>query len=118
MSETALVTLGFRCPAELKSSLAITAASENISLSSYVKEIVSDSEVTRKKLVNALSKSESERKLLLDKISKYENPLLKNLFEVYRGKSATLIDVNGHRKTIIVESIADLHEVILMSFKK
>jgi uncharacterized protein (DUF1778 family) len=116
MTDTALVTLGFRCTPELKTLLSNSAQVQGLSLSSYVNEIVCNFESRLQKAVDELSKSDIDRKQLIDKLSKYESPIMKSLFEKCKGKSAVITEVNGAKRTIVVNSISDLHEVIVKSF--
>jgi len=112
-----LVTLGFRCEPELKASLSEAADSMNMSLSHFVNEMVSDANVIYLQLSKKIINLEAANYKLTSKLDKYESPELKNLFQQCKGQRAELTDLNGEIIVLQINSIYDLQEVLVKSFK-
>jgi len=112
-----LVTLGFRCEPELKASLSEAAVSMNLTLSQFVKELVSDAEEIYQQLLSKISNLEAANYNLTSKLDKYVSPELKNLFHQCKGQRVKLTDSNGVSKDIQINTIFDLQEVITKSFR-
>ena len=111
------VTLGFKCPPELKLILAEEAEKSGLTLSSYVCQVV-DFEMKEKFLLRqqnelltaALDKVESELKF-------FKNKHLLDLLQKQKGKAATYINRDGKEVNVVVNSIEDVFELIINSFK-
>lgn len=112
-----MVTLGFRCRPDLKLSLTEMAYKENKTLSQFVNELTSDAENIYRGLSKKVLLLESNIKLLESRIASYESQELKVLFNKCKGKKATLKEISGIKKEVVVNTILDLHEVIVKSFK-
>ena len=104
------VTLGFKINSSLKLHLAQTAQKAGLSLSKYVSDIVSSYPVMLRRL-------EEENIEAKKKLARFESPELATLFEECKGQTAHIKDATGHTKSIIINSIYDLHQVMTKSFK-
>jgi len=113
-----MVTLGFRCSPELKSSLSLKASDNNITLSQFVNQLVSNADILHQELVKRVSQLDLEKQSLEKKISKYETPELMGLFAKCKGERAKFKDSNGVSKEVVVNTIFDLQEIITKSFLK
>lgn len=108
------VTLGFKVNPDVKLKLAKDATQSGMSLSMYVKKILTDKYKFSKKELEELYKS---NKILNERIQIYENPTLKSLYLRHRGKNVKYRDSKGENKEIIINDIIDVHNVIVNSFK-
>jgi hypothetical protein len=104
------VTLGFKINSSLKLHLAQTAQKAGLSLSKYVSDIVATYPVMLRRL-------EEENLEAKKKLARFESPELATLFEECKGQTAHIKDATGHTKSIIINSIYDLHQVMTKSFK-
>lgn len=108
------VTLGFKINPETKLKLAKSASESGMSLSMYVKNILTDKYKFAKKEIEVLNKLNFE---LIKKINNYENPKLKNLYSRFKGKSIEYKDENGNNQSVIIKEIFDVHNIVTNSFK-
>lgn len=108
------VTLGFKVNPDVKLKLAKNATQSGMSLSMYVKNILNDKHRFSKKELEELYKS---NKLLNERLQIYENATLKSLYSRHKGKNLKYRDVSGENKEILVNDIADVHNIIINSFK-
>lgn len=112
-----LVTLGFRCSPELKSTLWKMADDNNISLSQFVNELASNNGIHIQGLKSEIFELQEEAKLLRRWLTRYESPELKQLFENCKGHKVVIKDNDGKTSEIVVNSLIDLHRIITKSFK-
>ena len=108
------VTLGFKVNPDIKLKLAQKANEAGLSLSMYVKKILTDKHNLAKKELDELYLS---NKILKERINIYENATLKSLFTKYIGNNIKYNDNNGGFKELIINDIVDVHEIIINSFK-
>jgi hypothetical protein len=108
------VTLGFKVNPDVKLKLAKNATQSGMSLSMYVKNILTDKYSFFKKELDDLYKS---NRILNDRVQIYENATLKSLYQRHRGKSVKYSDSKGENKEVIINDIIDVHNVIINSFK-
>jgi len=108
------VTLGFKVNPDIKLRLAKDATEYGMSLSTYVKKILTDKHKFYKKELEELYKS---NKMLNERIQIYENATLKSLYSRHRGKNLKYRDSEGKNKEIVINDIADVHNIIINSFK-
>jgi len=108
------VTLGFKVNPDVKLKLAKDATQSGMSLSMYVKKILTDKHRFSKKELEELYKS---NKILIERVQIYENATLKSLYLRHRGKNVKYTDSKGENKEIIINDIVDVHNVIVNSFK-
>jgi hypothetical protein len=108
------VTLGFKVNPDVKLKLAKDATQFGMSLSMYVKNILTDKHRFYKNELEELYKS---NKILNERIQIYENETLKSLYSRHRGKNLNYRDNNGENREIIINDIVDVHNIIINSFK-
>lgn len=108
------VTLGFKVNPEVKLKLAKNAAESGLSLSMYVKKILTDKQDWAKNEINSLI---TQNKKLNEKINIYENEKLKSIFSKYKGHHIKYRDNSGTTKEIIVNELVDVHKILINSFK-
>ncbi len=111
------VTLGFKCPPELKLTLAKEAENSGLTLSSYVCKLVEYGNEEKKMLeekneilTNALNKIQSELKF-------FKNEILFELLKKYKGNSTSYFDRDGKKVELEVNSIKDIYILLINSFK-
>ena len=111
------VTLGFKCPPELKLILAEEAENAGLTLSSYVCQLV-NFEMEEKFHLH------QQNQLLTARVEKFEGELkffknkqLLDLFEKQKGKTATYINRYGKAVNININSVENVFELIINSFK-
>ena len=108
------VTLGFKVNPDIKLNLAKKAAESGLSLSMYVKKVLTEKQNIEKIELNESYKINQK---LIEKIRLYENTRLKTLFERYKGNNVKFKDNQGNQKEIIINDIIDVHNIIINSFK-
>ena len=108
------VTLGFKVNPDVKLKLAKDATQSGMSLSMYVKNILTDKHRFYKNELEELYKS---NKILNEKVQIYENATLKSLYSRHRGKNLKYRDNNVEYREIIINDIVDVHNIIINSFK-
>ena len=107
------VLVGFKCSPSLRAMLCSQADKLEVTLSSYVETIVLTREHDRKE-ISILSK---QAKTLKETIAFYENPIMKELYEEYKGKSIAFKDRTGKTVNLTINSIQDVFTIIINSFK-
>ena len=116
-SSESSVTLGFKCPPELKLILAEEAEKAGLTLSNYVYQLV-DFEMKEKFLMRqqnelltaALEKVDGELKF-------FKNKHLFDLLQKQKGKASTYINRDGKVVNVVINSIEDVYELMINSFK-
>jgi hypothetical protein len=104
------VTLGFKTSTTNKIQLVQAAQQEGMSLSKYVNHIITS-------YPSKLRRLEEDNIVLSKKVSSFELPELITLFGQVKGHKAFLKDSGGFEKHILINSIYDLQEVLVKSFK-
>ena len=111
------VTLGFKCPPELKLILAEEAENAGLTLSSYVCQLVNFEMEEKFRL-------HQQNQLLTAAVEKFEGDLkffknkqLLDLFEKQKGKKTSYINRDGKEVNVIINSIEDVYELMINSFK-
>ncbi len=107
------VLIGFKCSPSLRLSLCEQADKLGVTLSSHVETIVSAQE---NELTNIKSLSEQVIRLK-ERIAFYENPILKELYEQFKGKTISYKDGQGNTINKPINTIQDVFTVIINSFK-
>ena len=108
------VLVGFKCSSSLKSTLCSQADKLEITLSSYVENIV----LTQEHKQNEIKKLSEQIKSFKEKISFYENPFLKDVFDFYKGKTVSYKNRTGETIHLTINDISDVFTVIINSFIK
>ena len=108
------VTLGFKVNPNVKLKLAKDATQSGMSLSMYVKNILTDKHRFSQKEIEGLYKS---NKILNERIQVYENATLKSLYSNHKGKNVKYRDCNGENVEMVIKDIVDVHNIIINSFK-
>ncbi len=108
------VTLGFKVNPDVKLRLAKDATQSGMSLSMYVKKILTDKHRFSKKEIEELNIS---NQILTEKIKIYENATLKSLYNKYKGKNLNYKNNSGEINQIVINDIVDVHNIIINSFK-
>ncbi|GGD68610.1 hypothetical protein GCM10011514_35910 [Emticicia aquatilis] len=121
------VTLGFKCDAGTKISLAQEARQSGMTLSEYVDTIISARHYQNQQSTNSyfnsdfklrLEKAKQENQQILRALEFYENNTnLKNLLFQHQGKQIQFQDAYGRNQEIRIQSVADIFTVIVHSFK-
>ncbi len=100
------VTLGFRCSANLKLRLAISAQDYGLSLSEYVESSILNFETIK-----------DENENLKKRLSFYENEFLKTTFLKFKNTNVKFKDSKGIQKSHMVNTINDIYTIILQTVK-
>jgi hypothetical protein len=108
------VTLGFKVNPETKLKLAKDANESGMTLSMYVKQLLTDKHKLFKKEIIELNKS---NQMLTERVKLYENEKIMSLFSKHKGKNISYRDNNGIFKEIIIKDVVDVHNIIINSFK-
>jgi hypothetical protein len=115
------VTLGFKCEPELKLQLAQDAEKAGLTLSSYVKNLVIESDILIKqefsKVERRLERLQAKTTELQNKIGIYENDILQNIFIKYKNATLTYKNRDGADVVLIITSIQDVYTYLINSFK-
>jgi hypothetical protein len=108
------VTLGFKCEPELKLQLAQDAEKAGLTLSSYVKNLVIESDILLK---DEFRRAERRLDRLQQKILFYENDILQDIFMKYKDATLTYKNRDGVDAVLIITSIQDVYTYLINSFK-
>ena len=120
------VTLGFKCNAQLKISLAMEAQGYSMSLSEYVEAIVENRYTQQQNIATEHpTNGSSEIRQLTNQIKElkaklvffYEEPMMKKAFEQFRGKIVPYTDKNGMPRRDSVISIEDVYKILFKTNK-
>jgi hypothetical protein len=130
MSESS-VTLGFKCPPELKLTLAEKAENEGLTLSNYVCKLV-DFKMKEKLLLRkkyeiskiAFNVIMEKNKTLTEAFNKvddelkfFKNEILFDVLKKHKGKIVSYFNQYGKKVNIEINSIMDVYLLIIKSFK-
>ena len=108
------VTLGFKVNPDVKLNLAKKAAESGLSLSMYVKNVLTQKQKIEKIELNEIYHINQK---LREKIRLYENSTLKNLYERHKGNNVKFKDNQGNYREVIIKDIIDVHNIIINSFE-
>jgi len=115
------VTLGFKCEPDLKLQLAQDAEKAGLTLSSYVKHLVIESDILLKeefsKAQRRLDSLQDQARKLQNKIGIYENDILQNIFIKYKNATLTYKNKDGVDIILIITEIQDVYTYLINSFK-
>ncbi len=107
------VLVGFKCSPTLQLSLCKQAERMGVSLSSHVEAIVSSYKNKDSEIKELTTKVET----LQERIEFYENPLLEELCNRFKGQTITFYDRSDNELTITINDITDVFTIIINSFK-
>ncbi|RYU93755.1 hypothetical protein [Emticicia agri] len=120
------VTLGFKCNAQLKISLAMEAQNYSMSLSEYVETLVENRHAQQQNMAIAKAPNESgEIWQLTNQIKElkaklaffYEEPIMKKAFQESKGKIVPYIDKNGIPRRDSIITIEDVYKILFKTNK-
>ncbi|RYU92711.1 hypothetical protein [Emticicia agri] len=122
------VTLGFKCNAQLKISLAMEAQNYSMSLSEYVETLVENrhAQSSQQNVASTQRTNESgEIWQLTNQIKElkaklaffYEEPIMKKAFQESKGKIVPYIDKNGIPRRDSIITIEDVYKILFKTNK-
>lgn len=120
------VTLGFKCSPQLKISLAQEAQGFSMSLSEYVEAIVENRNAQNQiQQLNQVNNTEAEVwqlnaqiKELTRKLSfYYEEPMMKQAFQTYRGQIVPYTDRDGIPRRDAITTMEDVYKILFKTNK-
>jgi hypothetical protein len=111
------VTVGFKCPPELKLILAQEAERSGLTLSNYVCKLV-DFELKEKLQLREKTKLlTAALKKIQSQLSFFKNKILFELLEKHKGKSVSYFNRDGVLINLQINTIEDVFNLIVHSFK-
>jgi hypothetical protein len=120
------VTLGFKCNAQLKISLAMEAQGYSMSLSEYVETIVENRHVQKQNVAKTQSTNESGEIWQLNNQIKelkaklaffYDEPMMKKAFQQSKGQIIPYTDKNGIPRRDAIINIEDVYKILFKTNK-
>jgi antitoxin component of RelBE/YafQ-DinJ toxin-antitoxin module len=105
------VTVGFKCHGELKFQLAQEAQGMGLTVSEYLEMLISQR--------GSIQSSSNDVMLqqLEQRLSFYENSELKEFYRQCKGKTYSILDENGVKRSKTINSLPETYEIILQLAK-
>lgn len=114
------VTVGFKCNPELKQELVFESVQSGLTLSEFVESLCANrnsqtmgGRTDHEELENLRAQISQQQ----DLVQLYEAELLGPLFRKYQGKTMEIRDTDGDVEKVVIQSPADLLEVILAAIE-